>query len=409
MILYELLTGRLPFSGSGLAIAGQILTKTPLPPSTHRSDLDPALEAICLKAMAKAIGDRYTSMAELAAALTGFLHSPPASPTPTASSASPASPSPASGDGPQPAGSNSLVGQFLARLAGAKASAPPIPTPEPVAAPAPSRERRRPMWPMIVAAGVIGVMVLSAVIHVVTDNAMAASITKSMTQRAQPSRTRSGPIRRRMAAAACPQAPPRQWWASHHRHPRPLRPWRKSPPLPPVVAKTNTKGEFQPLFNGKDLTGWVTFPGKPGHWRVENGILTGSGADWSSLWTVRDDCRNFHLRVEARINKGGESGVFFRDAFPAKAYLAKLVGNEGKYQGSTGGLVSHTGKAIVPHRIRVVTPGEWFVFEVIADGDKHRHQGERRDLHNLHRREASLPYQSHRIGTAPPCDGDRVP
>ena len=56
VILYELLTGRLPFSGSGLAVAGQILTETPLPPSTHRSGLDPALEAICLKAMAKQVG-----------------------------------------------------------------------------------------------------------------------------------------------------------------------------------------------------------------------------------------------------------------------------------------------------------------------------------------------------------------
>ena len=82
VILYELLTGRLPFSGSGLAVAGQILTETPLPPSTHRSDLDPALEAICLKAMAKQVGDRYASMGELAAALTGFLRSPSANPTP---------------------------------------------------------------------------------------------------------------------------------------------------------------------------------------------------------------------------------------------------------------------------------------------------------------------------------------
>ena len=133
VILYELLTGRLPFSGSGLAVAGQILTQAPLPPSTHRSDLDPALEAICLKAMAKAVGDRYASMAELAAALTGFLQSPSASPTPAASAGSPASPSPTSGERPQPAGSNSLVGQFLAQLAGTKASPSPIPTPEPVA------------------------------------------------------------------------------------------------------------------------------------------------------------------------------------------------------------------------------------------------------------------------------------
>ena len=129
VILYELLTGRLPFSGSGLAVAGQILTKPPLPPSTYRTDLDPALEAICLKAMAKTISDRYSSMAELAGALTGFLQSPSASPTSTAPSGSPVSPLPTQGERPQPTGSNSLVGQFLAQLAENKES--PLPTPTP--------------------------------------------------------------------------------------------------------------------------------------------------------------------------------------------------------------------------------------------------------------------------------------
>ena len=102
VILYELLTGRLPFDGSGLAVAGQILTVAPLPPSTHQSDLDPALEAICLKAMAKQVGDRYASMGELAAALTGFLRSPSATPTPTSPAGSAASPSPPSGRPPPP-------------------------------------------------------------------------------------------------------------------------------------------------------------------------------------------------------------------------------------------------------------------------------------------------------------------
>jgi len=32
VILYELLTGCLPFVGSGLAVVGQILTQAPLPP-----------------------------------------------------------------------------------------------------------------------------------------------------------------------------------------------------------------------------------------------------------------------------------------------------------------------------------------------------------------------------------------
>jgi hypothetical protein len=75
VILYELLTGRLPFIGDAMAMLSQVLMDEPPAPSELRPDLDPALEAICLKAMAKKIEDRYASMAELAAALTDTLRS----------------------------------------------------------------------------------------------------------------------------------------------------------------------------------------------------------------------------------------------------------------------------------------------------------------------------------------------
>ena len=65
VILYELLTGRLPFEGPITAVFAQVLTREPAPPSTHRPGLDPRLEAICLKAMAKRPQDRHASMAEL--------------------------------------------------------------------------------------------------------------------------------------------------------------------------------------------------------------------------------------------------------------------------------------------------------------------------------------------------------
>jgi formylglycine-generating enzyme required for sulfatase activity/serine/threonine protein kinase len=164
VILYELLTGRLPFSGSGLAVAGQILTQAPLPPSTHRGDLDPALEAICLKAMARTVGDRYNSMGELATVLTGFLQSASANPAPMVPSCSPAPPSPISGERAKAAGSSSLVGQFLAQLAGTKGS-PPSPNPEPGASRAPLPHRRR-QRPWIVAAAVLSVPLLGAIIYV---------------------------------------------------------------------------------------------------------------------------------------------------------------------------------------------------------------------------------------------------
>ena len=64
----------MPFDGPAVAGAWVlIMVAQPEPPSQHRPDLDPALEAICLKAMAKKPEDRYASMAEFAAALGVYL------------------------------------------------------------------------------------------------------------------------------------------------------------------------------------------------------------------------------------------------------------------------------------------------------------------------------------------------
>ncbi len=77
VILYQLLTGRLPFQGSMVSILAQIATQTPAPPSSFRDRLSPEIEAICLQAMAKRASDRFASMAEFAAALTQYLRKNP--------------------------------------------------------------------------------------------------------------------------------------------------------------------------------------------------------------------------------------------------------------------------------------------------------------------------------------------
>jgi serine/threonine protein kinase/formylglycine-generating enzyme required for sulfatase activity len=78
VILYELLTGRLPFDGPPLSVLALILTAQPDAPRNLRSELDPRLEAICLKAIAKQPADRYQSMTEFAAALGEYLKAPSA-------------------------------------------------------------------------------------------------------------------------------------------------------------------------------------------------------------------------------------------------------------------------------------------------------------------------------------------
>ena len=83
VIFYELLTGRCPFEGPEAVVLGKVLFVEPERPTSHRPDLDPRLEAICLKAMAKRDDERYASMSELAAALGVYLP-PPHHPYPAA-------------------------------------------------------------------------------------------------------------------------------------------------------------------------------------------------------------------------------------------------------------------------------------------------------------------------------------
>ncbi|HUG90536.1 MAG TPA: protein kinase, partial [Planctomycetaceae bacterium] len=73
VIFYESLTGRLPFEGPIVSVLRQIVSVDPEPPSARRAGLDPRLDAICLKAMAKRPEDRYATMAGFAADLTAWM------------------------------------------------------------------------------------------------------------------------------------------------------------------------------------------------------------------------------------------------------------------------------------------------------------------------------------------------
>jgi serine/threonine protein kinase len=97
VILYELLTGRCPFQGPEAVVLGQVLFVEPERPSSLRPELDPRLEAICLKAMAKRDLDRYSTMLELAAALGAYLRRPATPPQSSSITVAP-DPLPASDD-----------------------------------------------------------------------------------------------------------------------------------------------------------------------------------------------------------------------------------------------------------------------------------------------------------------------
>ncbi len=78
----------------------------------------------------------------------------------------------------------------------------------------------------------------------------------------------------------------------------------------PTSAQEFEALSFQPLFNGRDLSGWIDVNTSPETWRVEDGILICSGNPIGVMRTERQ-YENFILEIEWKhLEAGGNSGTF---------------------------------------------------------------------------------------------------
>jgi serine/threonine protein kinase len=151
---------------------------------------------------------------------------------------------------------------------------------------------------------------------------------------------------------------------------------------PHVPHEVPPPDEFVSLFNSKDKKGWKTHRSQPGAWRVEHGILIGSGpsADekYNHLYTERGDFRDFHLRVEARLDDDGNSGVYFRSTygpiwptstpwFP-EAYEARIKIERGRSD-ETGSLFETNSGFLAGTHQSQISRARFFTLEVIARGN----------------------------------------
>jgi len=82
VVCYELLTGRRPFQGADMQeLWEHIKTREPRPPRMIDDSIPKELERICLKALSKRVGDRYTTAQDLAEDLRHWLSTAAAAPT----------------------------------------------------------------------------------------------------------------------------------------------------------------------------------------------------------------------------------------------------------------------------------------------------------------------------------------
>lgn len=153
--------------------------------------------------------------------------------------------------------------------------------------------------------------------------------------------------------------------------------------------------DWQPLFNGKDLTGWS---GDPRIWKVENGVITGETNDSDKklaansflIWQGGQP-GDFELEYQARIT-GNNSGVQYRskvlnaatwsvggyqmDLHPNAPYLGMLYEERGRgiaclrgQRVNLGDKPAVTGKLDLPD----VKLEEWNSYRIVARGNVLQH------------------------------------
>ena len=91
-----------------------------------------------------------------------------------------------------------------------------------------------------------------------------------------------------------------------------------------VQIGTAAQKGFQPLFNGKDLSGWVGVGGDQSNWQVVDGLLSCTGQKGSQWIATKKEYANFDLRLEYNIPKNGNSGVFIRAPKEGAAWVAGM-------------------------------------------------------------------------------------
>ncbi|MBM3831800.1 MAG: DUF1080 domain-containing protein [Verrucomicrobia bacterium] len=134
----------------------------------------------------------------------------------------------------------------------------------------------------------------------------------------------------------------------------------------------------KPIFNGRDLSGWTKI--ERGEWEVKDGTLIGrNGQNWStnpektgSWLSTEKQYGDFRLEFQFTINKGGNSGVFFRSAHeknPAfTGYEMQIHDSAGRppSKGGAGSLYS----VVAPTKNAIRPADQWNYATILAKGQK---------------------------------------
>ena len=81
--------------------------------------------------------------------------------------------------------------------------------------------------------------------------------------------------------------------------------------IPITAAADDARIVRHDLFNGRNLNGWKPV-GEGDNWQAVNGELRCTGKPGAQWIRTEREYANFDLRLEFKVGKNGNSGVFFR-------------------------------------------------------------------------------------------------
>jgi hypothetical protein len=140
---------------------------------------------------------------------------------------------------------------------------------------------------------------------------------------------------------------------------------RRPAAAPDAAAGTDADG-FVSLFNGRDLTGWITGPDN--FWVVRDGVLTvtrpvdGKEHNFDYLW-AKDTYGDFILDLEFQVTQGTNSGIFFRTSdLKDPVYTGmeiQISDSYGRDKVNKTGTAGAVYDCVAPSRNAIKPPGEW--------------------------------------------------
>jgi len=339
VILYELLARRLPFDGRSIgAVHAQILMDEPPSLFDLCPDISPDFEAICMKALAKKAEERHKSMAHMAVAIKNFL-----SGSRETSRSSPvvvhlASPPPPQSQSPK-ATRSGMSGSTIGGRSVVLAQHEEVKREEPKRKKKRKKEKRPKTSAWVAIVGIAAILL-----------AALAGI----------------PIALRMSSKSDSTE------SSNRKKPDETEGQSSGSNAVPVIP-----ADFQSLFNGKDLNGWIVDSGEESVWRVDraSGELryeVGRGES-KYRWLITD--RNFSdyiLRLDFQIDDKSDSGVSIRQLPRQLAPLEVQLRNGPPKSTGKGYEPFITGalNQIALDNAPVILPrGRWNALEITVKGD----------------------------------------